>query len=260
MDLLRPRLDLRRARPARLRRLPAPPGRPLLDRRARADRHPADRAPRARPGAPDRQLPGRRGLREGRGHPPGPGPDADPDLPGPARPAARRDLLRFPMMSLPWVGAWLLRHVPAPAAGTPGGRRHHHLLQRPRAVPAGPVRRRGRRAAPAATPSTTPPPRWWAAPGRSPPSSSGRPPSAWRDAARDHRARPGHLRQPTTAWSTPRMAGRAAHAFAERARIVVLPHTGHVAHMEHPGLVAAEIGVLAGHAAGCGNSRLAPAG
>jgi pimeloyl-ACP methyl ester carboxylesterase len=41
----------------------------------------------------------------------------------------------------------------------------------------------------------------------------------------------------------PRMAGRAAHAFAN-ARIVVLPRTGHVAHMEHPAQVAAEIGVL----------------
>jgi pimeloyl-ACP methyl ester carboxylesterase len=40
-----------------------------------------------------------------------------------------------------------------------------------------------------------------------------------------------------------RMAGRAAHAFAD-ARIVVLPRTGHVAHMEHPEAVAAEIGVL----------------
>jgi pimeloyl-ACP methyl ester carboxylesterase len=41
----------------------------------------------------------------------------------------------------------------------------------------------------------------------------------------------------------PRMAGRAAHAFGG-ARIVVLPRTGHVAHMEHPALVAAEIGAL----------------
>jgi pimeloyl-ACP methyl ester carboxylesterase len=40
-----------------------------------------------------------------------------------------------------------------------------------------------------------------------------------------------------------RAAGRAAHAFSE-ARIVVLPHTGHVAMMEHPDQVAAEIGVL----------------
>jgi pimeloyl-ACP methyl ester carboxylesterase len=40
-----------------------------------------------------------------------------------------------------------------------------------------------------------------------------------------------------------RMAGRAAHTFPN-ARIVVMPSTGHVAHMEHPRLVAAEIGVL----------------
>jgi pimeloyl-ACP methyl ester carboxylesterase len=41
----------------------------------------------------------------------------------------------------------------------------------------------------------------------------------------------------------PRMAGRAAHAFPG-ARVVVLPRTGHVAHMEHPAQVAAEIDVL----------------
>jgi pimeloyl-ACP methyl ester carboxylesterase len=41
----------------------------------------------------------------------------------------------------------------------------------------------------------------------------------------------------------PRAAGRAAHAFAD-ARIVVLPRTGHVAMMEHPAQVAAEIEVL----------------
>jgi pimeloyl-ACP methyl ester carboxylesterase len=41
----------------------------------------------------------------------------------------------------------------------------------------------------------------------------------------------------------PRAAGRAAHAFAN-ARIVVLPRTGHVAMMEHPAQVAAEIEVL----------------
>ncbi len=41
----------------------------------------------------------------------------------------------------------------------------------------------------------------------------------------------------------PRMAGRAARAF-RGARIVVLPRTGHVAHMEHPARVAAEIGTL----------------
>ncbi len=41
----------------------------------------------------------------------------------------------------------------------------------------------------------------------------------------------------------PRNAGRAAHAF-RNARIVVLPRTGHVAQMERPGLVAAEIGIM----------------
>jgi pimeloyl-ACP methyl ester carboxylesterase len=41
----------------------------------------------------------------------------------------------------------------------------------------------------------------------------------------------------------PRAAGRAAHAFSD-ARVVVLPRTGHVAQMERPDQVAAEIGVL----------------
>ena len=39
------------------------------------------------------------------------------------------------------------------------------------------------------------------------------------------------------------MAGRAAHAFSD-ARIVVLPRTAHLAHMEHPAEVAAEITAL----------------
>jgi len=42
-----------------------------------------------------------------------------------------------------------------------------------------------------------------------------------------------------------RMAGRAAHQFRD-ARIVVMPRTGHVAHMEHPAAVAAEIGIMLG--------------
>jgi pimeloyl-ACP methyl ester carboxylesterase len=41
----------------------------------------------------------------------------------------------------------------------------------------------------------------------------------------------------------PRNAGRAAHAFRD-ARIVVLPRTGHVAHMEHPDQVAAEMAAM----------------
>jgi pimeloyl-ACP methyl ester carboxylesterase len=54
----------------------------------------------------------------------------------------------------------------------------------------------------------------------------------------------------------PRNAGRAAHAFCD-GRIVVLPHTGHVAHMERPGMVAAEISVLLGRVR---EFPLAPAG
>jgi pimeloyl-ACP methyl ester carboxylesterase len=49
----------------------------------------------------------------------------------------------------------------------------------------------------------------------------------------------------------PRMAGRAARAFRD-ARILVLPRTGHLAHMEHPAQVAAEIQALVG------NSRTRP--
>jgi pimeloyl-ACP methyl ester carboxylesterase len=87
--------------------------------------------------------------------------------------------------------------------------------------------------------------------------------SAWRDAAR--------ITAPTLVvygshdrLVDPRMAGRAARAFSD-ARIVVLPRTGHVAHMEHPGVVAAEIKVLLavagqGAAARMREFPLAPAG
>jgi pimeloyl-ACP methyl ester carboxylesterase len=86
------------------------------------------------------------------------------------------------------------------------------------------------------------------------------PRSAWRDAAR------------VTAPSLvifgsrdrlvdPRLAGRAAHAFGD-ARIVVLPRTGHLAHMEHPALVAAEMAMLLdlARAAAPGEFPLTPAG
>jgi pimeloyl-ACP methyl ester carboxylesterase len=66
--------------------------------------------------------------------------------------------------------------------------------------------------------------------------------SAWRDAAR--------VTAPTLVIYgshdrvvDPRLAGRAAHAFAN-SRIVVLPRTGHLAHMEHPEQVAAEITIM----------------
>jgi pimeloyl-ACP methyl ester carboxylesterase len=68
--------------------------------------------------------------------------------------------------------------------------------------------------------------------------------SAWRDAAR--------VTAPTLVvygsrdrLVDARMAGRAAHQFAD-ARVVVLPRTGHVAHMEQPDAVAAEIAILLG--------------
>jgi pimeloyl-ACP methyl ester carboxylesterase len=57
----------------------------------------------------------------------------------------------------------------------------------------------------------------------------------------------------------PRAAGRAAHAFPN-ARIVVLPRTGHVAMMEHPAQVAAEIGVLLAEVAREREFPLTPAG
>ena len=68
--------------------------------------------------------------------------------------------------------------------------------------------------------------------------------SAWRDAAR--------VTAPTLViygsrdrLVDARMAGRAAHQFPD-ARVVVLPRTGHVAHMEQPAAVADEIGILLG--------------
>jgi len=60
----------------------------------------------------------------------------------------------------------------------------------------------------------------------------------------------------------PRSAGRAAHAFRD-ARILVLPRTGHVAHMEHPDQVAAEMTAALAAAAAAEPARefpLTPAG
>jgi pimeloyl-ACP methyl ester carboxylesterase len=154
----------------------------------------------------------------------------------------RLDLLRFPLMSVPGVGAWLLRllqHTPAERrvadviancysdpgrfprarlAAEVAELTRRDVLDYPAAVLAGSLR--------TLTAETL--------------RGGGRP--AWRDAARitaptlviyGHDDRLVHAR----------MAGRAARAFS-RARIVVMPSTGHVAHMEHPHLVAAEIAVL----------------
>ncbi len=64
-----------------------------------------------------------------------------------------------------------------------------------------------------------------------------------------HRARPWSSTAATTAWST-RGWRAGPRTRSPAARIVVLPRTGHVAHMEHPAQVAAEIGALL-----VGNSR-----
>jgi pimeloyl-ACP methyl ester carboxylesterase len=83
--------------------------------------------------------------------------------------------------------------------------------------------------------------------------------TAWRDAAR--------ITAPTLVIYgrhdrvvDPRLAGRAARAFAN-SKIVVLPRTGHLAHMEHPAQVAAEItAMLDAAAVKTREFPLAPAG
>ena len=162
----------------------------------------------------------------------------------PALPDAkpRLDLLRFPLMSVPGVGARLLRRL----KHTPAERRVADVIANcyrdpgrfPQARLAAEVAALTRRDAldyPAAvlvgslrtlTAETL--------------RRGGRP--AWQDAAR--------ITAPTLViyghddrLVSARMAGRAARAFPN-ARIVVMPSTGHVAHMEHPRLVAAEVAVL----------------
>jgi pimeloyl-ACP methyl ester carboxylesterase len=83
--------------------------------------------------------------------------------------------------------------------------------------------------------------------------------TAWRDAAR--------VTAPTLVIYgsqdrvvDPRQAGRAVHAFRD-AKLVVLPRTGHLAHMERPAQVAAEIaGLLDATAVTTGEFPLTPAG
>jgi len=162
----------------------------------------------------------------------------------PALPDARLrlDLLRFPLMSVPGVGARLLRQVQR----LPAERRVADVIANcysdPRrfsqarfAAEVTELRRRDALDYPAAalvgsvrtlTAETLRGAGW----------------PAWRDAAlitAPALVIYGHDDRLVDA----RMAGRAAHAFPN-ARIVVMPSTGHVAHMEHPHLVAADIGVL----------------
>jgi pimeloyl-ACP methyl ester carboxylesterase len=176
----------------------------------------------------------------------------------------RLDLLRFPLMSLPWVGARLIRRYQV----LPPERRVADVINTcysdpgsyPKARFATEVTELTRRdslnyAASALLGSVRGLTAEFLRKGRR---------SAWRDAAR--------ITVPTLViygshdrLVDPRAAGRAAHALCD-ARIVVLPRTGHVAHMEHPHQVAAEIGVLlasAGEDAAAGRTRefpLTPAG
>lgn len=162
-----------------------------------------------------------------------------PALPD-ARP--RMDLLRFPVISLPGIGTWLfskLRLIPperrvADVIATCFSDPRLFAPARFAAEVAELARRDSLDYAAAALAGsakalTTEVLR-----------AGGRP--AWRDAAR--------ITAPSLVIYgshdrvvDPRNAGRAAHAF-RNARIVVLPHTGHVAQMERPGLVAAEIGIM----------------
>ncbi len=159
----------------------------------------------------------------------------------------RLDLLRFPMMSLPWVGARLIRRYQV----LPPERRVADVINTcysdPRSYPqarfATEVTELTRRdsldyAASALVGSVRALTAEFLRKGRH---------AAWRDAAR--------ITIPSLViygsrdrLVDPRAAGRAAHAFSD-ARIVVLPRTGHVAHMERPALVAAEIGALLATAA-----------
>ncbi len=169
----------------------------------------------------------------------------------------RLDLLRFPVMSLPWFGVRVIRQYQV----LPPERRVADVITTcfsdpglfPRARFSAEVAELTRRdtldyAVAALVGSVRALTTEFGRKGRH---------SAWRDAAR------------ITAPSLiiygshdrvvdPRNAGRAAHAFSN-AKIVVLPGTGHVAQMERPGLVATEIGMLLA-ATGRGPGQRADAG
>jgi len=152
----------------------------------------------------------------------------------------RLDLLRFPVLSLPLVGHRLLRQFRA----TPPDHRVADVIATcfcdPARFPperfavevAELVRRDGLGYGEAVLVGSV----------RTLTAQTIHPRSAWRDAAR--------ITAPSLVifgrhdrLVDPRLAGRAARAFAD-ARVVVLPRTGHLAHMEHPDVVAGEIGAL----------------
>jgi pimeloyl-ACP methyl ester carboxylesterase len=157
----------------------------------------------------------------------------------------RLDLVRFPVISLPRVGARLVRQY---ATTQPADRRVAAVIATcysnpglyPEARFAAEVSELSRRdsleyAAAALVGSARALTAEFLRKGRH---------AAWRDAAR--------VTAPTLViygqhdrLVDPRAAGRAAHVFAE-ARIVVLPRTGHVAQMEQPAAVADEMAILLG--------------
>ena len=154
----------------------------------------------------------------------------------------RPDLVRFPLMSLPWLGARVIRQYQV----LPPERRVADVITTcfsdpglfPRARFSAEVAELTRRdtldyAVAALVGSVRALTTEFGRKGRH---------SAWRDVAR--------IAAPSLVIYggrdrvvDPRNAGRAAHAFSN-ARIVVLPRTGHVAQMERPAQVAAEIGIL----------------
>lgn len=157
----------------------------------------------------------------------------------------RLDLVRFPVVALPRVGARLVRQY---AATQPADRRVAAVITTcysnpglyPEARFAAEVAELSRRdsleyAAAALVGSARALTAEFLRKGRR---------SAWRDAAR--------VTAPALViygqhdrLVDPRAAGRAAHAFSD-ARIVVLPRTGHVAQMECPAAVADEMAILLG--------------
>jgi pimeloyl-ACP methyl ester carboxylesterase len=178
----------------------------------------------------------------------------------PALPDARfrKDLVRFPVLSIPWVGGWMLgkfgrlppdqrvRNVFATCYCDPGLVHPERIADEVAAL----TRRDELSYANAALIGCM----------RSLVAEqlrTGRL-SPWREAER--------ITAPTLVIYgshdrvvSPRLAGRAARTF-RNSRVVVLPRTGHIAMMEHPAAVAAEIRVLLGTGVQAREFPLTPAG
>ncbi len=171
----------------------------------------------------------------------------------------RRDLLSFPVMSLPWVGLRLIRQYRL----LPPERRVANVINTCYSDPGrlAPERFAAEVAELTRRDALDYPPAALMGSARALTAEFlrvGRA-SAWREAAR--------VRAPALVIYgaddrvvDARNASRAVHAF-KNARIVVMPRTGHLAHMEHPHLVAAEIGVLLAPSTGAaaGSAQPGPA-